>query len=644
MIKKGELYYPNKEAIKRAWLKKRIIYAQAEKNPVKFWDGVAKELLWHKKWTKTYADTPPYLKWFVGGKLNITENCLDRHLTVRKNKVAMIWEPDDSSQPSRILTYYDLYRQVNKLANALKRLGVKKGDRVGIYLPMIPEVVISMLACARIGAVHSVVFSAFSSPALQVRMQDAQAKVLITADGYWRRGKIVELKKQADEALPDTKIEKVIVVSRIGGGMQIPWNEGRDLKYADIVRNEPDACAPAAMDAEDPMFILYTSGSTGKPKGCVHTCGGYMVAAYATDRWIFDISDDDIFWSTADIGWVTGHTYSCYGPLLNGTTFLQFEGLPDYPEPARWASVIDKYGVTTFYTAPTAIRMFMKYGNEILKPYSLQTLQIISSVGEPISEKAWMWYYESVGKKSCPLLDTWWQTETGGIMATSLPGIGPFKPAYTGLPLPGIRLRVLDEKGKPCKAGQEGNVCLVSPFAPSLLRGIWQNERKFLDTYWSQYPNDTIYFSGDLGIKDRNGLIRIVGRADDMIKVAGHRLTTGEMEAAACKVASVAECAVVGVNDEIKGEVPVAFVVPKAKTETAGLPKLVTEAIRETIGPIATPHKVYIVSDLPKTRSGKIMRRLFRKIMTGDDLGDISTLMNPESVESIKAAVAAGAN
>jgi len=365
------------------------------------------------------------------------------------------------------------------------------------------------------------------------------------------------------------------------------------------------------------------------------------VSAYASDKWIFDLNDEDIFLSTADIGWVTGHTYSCYGPLLNGATFLQAEGSPDYPDPARWASAIDKYGVTTFYTAPTAIRMFMKYGTDILKPYSFKTLQVIASVGEPISEKAWLWFYEGVGKKKCSFIDTWWQTETGGIVTTSLPGIGPFKPAHTGLSLPGVRVRVLDDKGNPVKAGQEGNVCLVSPFAPSLLRGIWQNEQKFLDTYWNQYPENKIYFSGDLGVIDKNKLIRIVGRADDMIKVAGHRLTTGEMEAAACKVAQVAECAVIGITDEIKGVVPVAFVVARPNAATETIPADVTRAIRETIGPIASPHKVYIVPDLPKTRSGKIMRRLLRKAFTGEDMGDVSTLMNPESVEHIKAVVGA---
>lgn len=637
MEKIGNLYWPDKAAKKRAWMKSKSVYAAAEKNPVKFWEKVAEELVWQKKWEKAYVDTPPHIKWFSGAKLNITQNCLDRHLALRKNKVAIIWQADDSSRPARILTYYDLYRRVNKFANALKKMGVKKGDRVGIYLPMIPEVVVAMLACARIGAVHSVVFSAFSSQALQVRLQDAGAKILITIDGYYRRGKVINLKKQADESLANTAVKKVVVVRHAKN--EISWNNDRDAWYEQIIEKESDECAAAVMDAEDPFFILYTSGSTGKPKGALHTCGGYMVSAYASDKWIFDLKDHDIFWSTADIGWVTGHTYSCYGPLLNGATFIMFEGLPDYPETDRWARVIDKYGVTVFYTAPTLIRMFIKNGAEILTPHSLKTLRILGSVGEPISEKAWNWYFNEVGRRKCSIVDTWWQTETGGIVATSLPGIGPFRPAYTGLPLPGVRIRVVDEKGKTCGAEQEGNVVLAPPFAPGLLRGVWRDEKRFINTYWSQYANK-FYFSGDLGVCDKNGLLRIIGRADDQIKVAGHRLTTGEMESAACTEVAVAEAAVVGVVDELKGEVPVAFVVPRSKENIVGLKEKVTAAVKKRIGPIAAPHKVFIVPDLPKTRSGKIMRRILRKIFTGEDLGDLSTLANPESVENIKTAVA----
>jgi acetyl-CoA synthetase len=633
MKKKGDCFYPSSAVKKRAWLKSRAIYKEAEANPQKMWGKLALELDWIKKWQKVYAGTPPHFAWFVGAKSNITINCLDRHLKLRKNKVAMIWEPENPAEPKRILTYYDLYRDVCRMCGALKKLGVKKGDRVGIYLPMIPEVIISMLACARIGAVHSVVFSAFSSNALQVRLQDAQAKVLITADGYYRRGKVIELKKSADDGLNGTAVQKVIVVKRAGN--QIPWNASRDLWYHDITKDEADSIDAQPMDSEDPLFILYTSGSTGKPKGCVHVCGGYMVQAYATDKWIFDINDEDIFWSTADIGWVTGHTYSCYGPLLNGATFLIFEGLPDWPNTDRWAQVIDKYGVTTFYTAPTVIRMFMKTGMEFLKPYRLSTLQVIGSVGEPISEKAWLWYFNEIGKGKCPLLDTWWQTETGGIIVTSLAGLGPFKPAYTGLPFPGARVRIMDDDGKECKAGKEGNLVLLPPFTPSLLRGIYNNEKKYLETYWSTY-NNKMYFSGDLGYRDKNGLIRIVGRADDQIKVAGHRLTTGEMESALAKNLSVAECAIVGVADDIKGEVPVIFVVSKTDIPADQLKAEVVRIIREEIGPIATPKEVFIVKDLPKTRSGKIMRRLLRKTLSKEEMGDLSTLANPESVQQIQ--------
>ncbi len=636
MIKKGESFYPSSEVKKRAWLKNRAIYKEASANPQKMWNKLALELQWMKKWRKVYAGDPPHFSWFVGAKSNITQNCLDRHLKLRKNKVAMIWEPENVAEPKRIYTYYDLYREVCKLTRALKKLGVKKGDRVGIYLPMIPEVVISMLACARLGAVHSVVFSAFSSNALQVRLEDAQAKILITADGYYRRGKIIELKKGADEGLNNTAVKKVIVVKR--ANIEVPWQEGRDVWYGDIIKDEIDAVDPVPMDSEDPLFILYTSGSTGKPKGCVHVCGGYMVQAYATDKWIFDINDEDIFWSTADIGWVTGHTYSCYGPLLNGATFLIFEGLADWPNADRWAQVIDKYGVTTFYTAPTAIRMFMKNGTDILRPYRLDTLQVIASVGEPISEKAWLWYFNEIGKGKCPLLDTWWQTETGGIIVTSLAGMGPFKPAFTGLPFPGVRVKILDDEGKECKDGKEGNLVLLPPFIPGLLRGIYNNEKKYLETYWSAYKNK-MYISGDLGYRDKNGLIRVVGRADDQIKVAGHRLTTGEMESALAKNLSIAECAIVGVADEIKGEVPVVFVVSKTDIPADQLKAEVIRIIREEIGPIATPKEVFIVKDLPKTRSGKIMRRLLRKALSREEMGDLSTLSNPESVQQIQETV-----
>ena len=633
LIKKDNLYFPSREFQKRAWVNKKAIYKEAAKDPVKFWENLAKDLKWQKKWEKGFEHKAPYFKWFIGGKINITENCLDENLKEGKNKLALIWEPEPPEERPRYFTYYELFREVNKFANALKKLGVRKGDRIGIYLPMIPEVIISMLACARIGAVHVVVFSAFSPQALRIRLQDTQAKILITADGYFRRGQILNLKEKADEGIRQTNVKKMIVVNRTA--QQIPWEKGKDFWWEDLVKKESDFCPPRAMDSEDILFLLYTSGSTGKPKGCIHICGGYTLQAKFTGKWIFDLKDEDIFWSTADIGWITGHTYSCYSPLLNGATFLIFEGAPDWPEPDRWAKIIEKYGVTIFYTAPTAIRMFEKYGKEWLKKHNLNTLRILGSVGEPIDEACWKWYFKEVGKERCPIVDTWWQTETGGILITSLPGLGPFKPAFAGLPFPGIKFDILDEKGKSCSLSKTGNLVLYPPFAPGLLRGIYKNPQKYLATYWSQYGRN-VYFTSDAAFKDKNGLIRIVGRVDDVIKVAGHRLTTGELESAISLHKDITECAVIGMPDEIKGEVPCAFVVLKTKKKLSQVEKEVKNQVMKEIGPIALPKKVFIVEDLPKTRSGKIMRRILRRLFKGEPLGDLSTLANPQSVEQIR--------
>jgi len=636
MIKRGSHYFPTKEFKKRALVNSKKIYQLANKNPVLFWEKLAKEIFWRKKWKKAFSHNPPYFKWFVGGKLNITENCLDRHLDNRKNKVALIWEPEPAEERTRFLTYYELYRQVNKFANALKKLGIKKGDRVGIYLPMIPEVIISMLACARIGAVHTVVFSAFSPQALKIRLKITKAKLLITADGYFRRGKIINLKEQADKGIQETGVKKVVVVERVKNKMdKIPWRKGRDFRFHDLIEKQSDFCEPRIMDSEDLLFILFTSGTTGVPKGCMHTCGGYAVQAQFTGKWIFDLKENDIFWSTADIGWITGHTYSCYSPLLNGTTFLIFEGAPDWPSPDRWAQIIEKYGVTTFYTAPTAVRMFEKYGVDFIKKHRFNTLQILGSVGEPIDEAAWKWYFSKIGKKRLPIVDTWWQTETGGILITSLPGVGPFRPAFTGLPFPGIKFDILDQEGRSLPPNKEGNLVILPPFAPGLLRGVYKNHPKYLKTYWSQYGKK-VYFTSDAAFKDKKGLIRIVGRVDDVIKVAGHRLTTGELEAAINLHDLVTECAVVGVPDKIKGEVPFAFVVLKKKKPLEQIRQEVRNQVRKEIGPIALPKEVYIAQDLPKTRSGKIMRRILKRLFTGEKLGDLSTLANPESVKAIK--------
>jgi len=649
MIKKGDLYYPTENFKKKALIKDHSIYKKAEKDPVLFWEKLAKELFWFKKWQKAFEHTPPYFKWFLGGKTNITANIFEKNKLgwgKIKEKIALIWEPEPETENFKKYTYNELLSEVNKVANTLKRLGVKKGDVVGIYLPMIPEVIISMLACARIGAIHTVVFSAFSPNALQSRLIDSEAKILITADGYYRNGQIVNLKNNADEGIKNTKVEKVIVVKRLQPAnhfqssshfpeIQINWIKDRDLWWHELIEKEPTNCEPEIMDSEDPLFILYTSGSTGKPKGCLHTVGGYTVQAKNTARWIFDLQKDDIFWSTADIGWITGHTYSCYGPLLCGATFLIFEGLIFYPTPDRWAKIIEKHKVTIFYTAPTAIRMFEKYGKEAIKDYNFGNLRLLGSVGEPIDESAWFWFFENVGKERCPIVDTWWQTETGGILITSLPGIGPFKPAFTGLSLPGIKVDILDEKGNSCPPNQVGNLVLLPPFAPGLLRGIYKNPEKYKETYWSQYKN-SIYFTSDGALRDENGLIRIVGRVDDVIKVAGHRIATGEMEAAINLHPEITESAVIGVPDEIKGEMPIVFAIYKGEKGSEEIKNEIVSQIKNQIGPIALPKEVYIVEDLPKTRSGKIMRRILKRLLIGEDLGDLSTLANPEIVEKIK--------
>jgi acetyl-CoA synthetase len=629
---KQGLFYPTKEIKKKSWIKDEKIYRDSLKDPIKFWEKLAKELSWKKKWKKGFEHNPPFFKWFLEGKLNITENALDRHLKDKADKIALIWEPESFEEKPRVFTYKELFREVNKAANALKKLGVKKGDRVGIYMPVVPEAVISMLACARIGAVHSVVFSAFSPSALKIRLQILEAEVLITADGYYRRGGVINLKQNADQGIMETMVKKMIVVKRLNN--EIPWDSKKDLWWQDLINKEPDFCEPETMDSEDLLFVLFTSGTTGTPKGCEHVCGGYMVQAYWTGKWIFNYSKDTVFWSSADIGWITGATYSCYSPLLNGITFVLFEGCPDWPGPERWAQIIEKHKVTAFYTAPTAIRMFKKALGDKIKKYSFENLELIASVGEPIDESSWLWYFEGVGKSRCPLLDTWWQTETGGILISSLPGIGPFRPSFAGRPFPGVRFDVLDEKGNSLPDGKEGDLVVLPPFSPGLLRGAYKNPQKYLETYWTKHGQE-IYDTSDAAFKE-NGLFRIVGRMDDVIKVAGHRLTTGELESVINSHPEVAECAILGIPDTIKGEVPVAFVVPKDENPCPELKQKVMDFVRKEIGAIASLKEVYLVEDLPKTRSGKIMRRILKKICLKEELGDLSTLSNPEIVESIQ--------
>lgn len=632
------VYWPSEDMKKTAWVSDPSIYEKASKDPVGFWAEKAEEgLVWFKRWSETYRWDPPFYKWFVDGKLNVSYNALDRHVEGwRRNKAAIIWEPEPMGEPSRIITYYELRREVCKFANVLKRLGVKKGDRVAIYLPMIPEVQIAMLACARIGAVHSVVFSAFSAESLKGRLLDAEPKVLVTSDGYYRRGKPLDLKSKADQGVEGTGVEHVVVVRRTGTPVNMV--EGRDLWWHDLMKDVSPTCEPELMDSEDPLFILYTSGTTGKPKGIVHHTGGYAVQAYWTAKWDFDLHDEDLFWCTADIGWVTGHTYGCYGPLLNGATMLEFEGAPDYPKPDRWWEIVEKYGVTIFYTAPTAIRMFIQWGDEWLKGHDLSSLRILGTVGEPIDYDSWMWYFNKIGGGRCPIIDTWWQTETGGTLINSLPGIGPFIPTVAGRSFPGTRHLILDEDGKESEAGY---LVQVSPFAPSLLRTVYKDPERFKQQYFGRF-GEKYYFTGDgARIYDDLGNIRITGRVDDVLKVAGHRLSTAEVEDALNRHELVAESAVVGAPHDIKGEVPVAFVVLAGGEPSAKLEQELVKQVEKVIGPTARPEKIYFVDELPKTRSGKIMRRILRRIIVKEEVGDVTTLQNPESVEKLKKIVTA---
>jgi acetyl-CoA synthetase len=633
MIKRGDLYFPSEETKKEAWLKDKKIYETAGKDPVKFWEDFANELLWQKKWQKAYEHNPPYIKWFLGGKLNITENIFERDFDKIKDKQAIIWEPEPVEEQTRTLTYKELLAAVNKFSNALLRLGVKKGDRVGIYMPMIPETVISMLACARIGAVHAVIFSAFSAEALKYRLENLRPKILISADGYYRRGQVINLKNNVDKGVEGTGIEKAVIVKRMGN--QVRWKDGFDLWYQDLVEKESGDLKPQPMDAEDLLFVLPESGTSGQFLPVMHTVGGYTVFAQWTGRAVLDLKNSDILWCTSDPGWITGHTYTVYSPLLNGAATVIFEGAPDWPSPDRWAQIIEKHKATIFYTAPTAIRMFGRQDKNLLAKHDFKKLRLLGSVGEAIDESTWLWYFENIGGKKCPIVDTWWQTETGGILTTSLPGMGPFKPSFTGLPLPGVNIDIIDESRKSCPTNKEGDLVILPPFPPAMLRGIYGNEEKYIESYWSKYGQN-IYFTSDAAFKDENGLIRIVGRVDDVLKVAGHRIATGELENAVAKLGDLAEVAVVGIPDEIKGEVPVIFAVQKSKRKPEELKLEIMEQIKKEVGPIVLPKEIYFVGDLPKTRSQKIMRLALKRLITKKDLGDISSMSNPDSLEKIK--------
>ncbi|WP_456480924.1 acetate--CoA ligase [Oceanithermus sp.] len=610
-------------------------YRRSIEDPGAYWAGVAEELEWFEPWEKVLEWEPPHAKWFVGGKTNVSYNALDRHLaTWRRNKAAIIWEGEPGD--TRTLTYHELHREVSRFANVLRRLGVKKGDRVTLYMPMIPEAAIAMLAAARIGAVHSVVFGGFSASALAERIKDAGSEVLITADGGWRRGQIVPLKEAADEAVRETGVVKHVVVVR-RTGQEVPMEPGRDHWYHELVEGVSDEAPPEPMDSEDPLFILYTSGSTGKPKGVLHTTGGYMTYTFHTARTVFDLKDDDTYWCTADVGWITGHSYIVYGPLLNGATVVMYEGAPNHPEPDRFWEIVDKHGVTILYTAPTAIRAFMKWGEQWPMKHRLDSLRLLGTVGEPINPEAWLWYYRVIGKERCPIVDTWWQTETGGIMITTLPGAHRMKPGFAGKPFFGIAPEIVDGEGNPITEPDQGGYLVITKPWPSMLRTVWGDPERFVNQYWSQYPGK--YFTGDGARRDAEGYYLILGRVDDVINISGHRLGTMEVESALVSHPAVAEAAVVARPDPIKGEAIVAFVTPVGNVEASeALAEELKEHVVKMIGAIARPAEIRFAAALPKTRSGKIMRRLLRQIAAGQEeiSGDTSTLEDRSVVEQLK--------
>ena len=610
------------------------IYARAAKDPEAFWAGFASELEWMQPWSKVLDWNPPDAKWFVDGKINVAANCLDRHArSWRRNKAAFIWEGEPGDR--RTLTYFDLYRQVCQFANVLKKLGVKKGDRVALYMPLLPELAIAMLSCARIGAVHSVVFGGFSAESLRDRINDSACTVLVTADGGYRRGGIVPLKQVADEALEGTpSIQHVVVVKRGFGDIPVHIKEGRDHWYHRLMQDASYDCPPEPMDAEDMLYILYTSGTTGKPKGIVHTTGGYLVGAYATTKWVFDLKEDDVYWCTADLGWVTGHSYVVYGPLANGATVVMYEGAPDWPKKDRLWEIVARYGVSIFYTAPTAIRAFMKWGTDWPAHHNLSSLRLLGSVGEPINPEAWIWYHLHIGNSRCPIVDTWWQTETGAIMITPLPGITTTKPGSATHAFPGISAEILTDQGDPVPVGG-GLLAITKPW-PSMLRTIYGDHERYKTQYWRRWGKD-IYFTGDGAKKDDDGYHWLLGRVDDVLNVAGHRIGTMEVESALVDHPKVAEAAVVGRTHEIKGQAIAAFVTVKEGVHASeSLADDLKRHVAHKIGAIARPDDIIFSADLPKTRSGKIMRRLLRDIAEGKALGDTTTLADPTVVAKLK--------
>ena len=633
LLQEHRVFPPAAAFVAKAHAKDDSLYRMADEDPDAYWAQMAENLDWYQHWDKVLDWQPPYAKWFVNGKLNVSYNCLDRHLTTpRRNKAALIWEGEPGD--SRILTYQELSREVNQFANVLKSLGVKRGDRVTIYLPMIPELPIAMLACTRLGAPHSVVFGGFSPESLRQRIDDAESKVVITADGGWRRGGIVPLKKNTDDAVEGSGVETVVVVKRVGDKQPITMKEGRDVWWHDVMKGVSSVCEPEAMDAEDLLYLLYTSGTTGKPKGIMHTTGGYMTGVTATTKYVFDIKDEDVYWCTADIGWVTGHSYIVYGPLAIGATSLMYEGAPDFPERDRNWAIIEKYRVNIIYTAPTAIRSFMRWGPEWPARHDLSSLRLLGTVGEPINPEAWMWYQEHIGHGNCPIVDTWWQTETGHILITPLPGAVPTKPGSATKPFPGIKAEVLNEKGDPVGPGQGGYLVLTRPW-PGMLRGIWGDPERYERQYWSKFPG--IYLTGDGAKRDEDGYFWLLGRIDDVVNVAGHRIGTMEVESALVDHPFVAEAAVIGKNHEVKGQAISAFVTLKEGVpQGSNLIAELKEHVAKKIGALARPDDIFFTAELPKTRSGKIMRRLLRDVAEGRALGDTTTLADPNVVAKLK--------
>jgi acetyl-CoA synthetase len=640
LLQENRKFEPSEEFRSAALISSDDIYERAGADPESYWASEAVQLEWMKPWDEVLKWKPPHAEWFAGGKLNVAVNCIDRHIrTARRNKAALVWEGEPGDR--RTLTYWDLYCEVNKFANVLRELGVKKGDRVAIYLPMIPEAAISMLACARIGAIHSVVFGGFSPESLRDRINDAQAKVLITADGGYRRGQIIPLKRNADKALEETpSITDVIVVQRRAGG---GWDdafaemqEGRDHWWHRLMHDQPIHAEPEAMDSEDVLYILYTSGTTGKPKGIVHTTGGYLTGVTTTTKLVFDLRDDDVFWCTADVGWVTGHSYVVYGPLANGATCVMYEGAPDWPDKDRFWEICEKHGVTILYTAPTAIRAFMKWGDEHPDKHDLSRLRLLGSVGEPINPEAWMWYRENIGGNRCPIVDTWWQTETGAIVISPLPGVTATKPGSATMALPGFKAELLDVNAESIPVGG-GLLALTYPW-PSMLRTIWGDDERYVQTYFSKWPGrPDLYFPGDGAKRDEDGYFWILGRVDDVLNVAGHRIGTMEVESALVEHPSVAEAAAVGRTHELKGQAIAAFVTLRDGMKmTTELRDDLKRHVVEKIGALARPDDIIFSADLPKTRSGKIMRRLLRDIAEGRALGDTTTLADPNVVASLK--------